>query len=463
MAPQDPWPVQEDGSSTTQEQHHSSTTATNAGTENFIAEAFRDALVRMKAIGQKRERLRTESMAEVRSVENQYWKDSQTRLDKVVSDDPTGSIRRWARTFALAEKQCLDDALAGHTKQDELVAADREFWGVWREQLDFMCDMPPSMPPPSGSKKRKASDSAQAESSSAVKLQSKPFLKLATPAFEAADAQGHSLMSPTMQAPKPSATQQPPPSPFGAPSPISLASSPGPSILPASGVFSTPQLPASNKRRKTAAAEPQAKPSFTPISSPSPFPQTLPAQQQQAAVITTESQADSDFQGVMHLVVGEIYQAYYKDGTHEGWWMCTPLPWDDWGQEIGIDMDFTRADMWRDHPRGQYKTGKGRRKKAILGWKGRFQDGGTKVTQRVFPVLFFDDEPGSPGDLRFLSPQEIYVFPEKAMEALPIEWVAAENIRMLGTNVGQAVSGMNAAQRYRERFLARKAVREQCI
>lgn len=459
-------------------------TLANAPTDHFIAATLRDARRRMKEINKKRQRLQTEISQQPSEqgpcLEGQYWQKSQARLEKVMNDDPSASIRVWGRRFALDEKQFLDDVLAQRSldavheqhasiEQEELMAADREFWGIWRKQLDFLGDLPPQAVADDIAGQPQATNTGSAVTSPAATKKrkisaqpgSRPVLTLATPASEASDAHGHSLSPTTTQTLMSIATQPPrSPGPFGAPSPISLASSPDPTIPP-SGVFSKPQYPASKRRKTTAAAaEPNLKSAFTPINSPLPSPQPLPSQQQQASPATKSNQQDSDFQGVTDLVVGETYQAYYKDANQEGWWMCTPMPWDDWEGEIGIDMDFTRADMWRDIPKQQYKAGKGRRKKAILGWKGQYQDGGNKVTQRIFPVLFFDDEEGAPGNLQFPSLDETYVFPEKAMEALPVEWVAAKNVKVAGGDIRE-VHGAVAARRFRDRFLARKARREE--
>jgi hypothetical protein len=43
---------------------------------------------------------------------------------------------------------------------------------------------------------------------------------------------------------------------------------------------------------------------------------------------------------VLEQRVGEIYQAFYKDAHYQGWWMCAPLPWNDWRREMGINFSF---------------------------------------------------------------------------------------------------------------------------
>jgi hypothetical protein len=200
---------------------------------------------------------------------------------------------------------------------------------------------------------------------------------------------------------------------------------------------------------------------FTPINTTKPSPPALPKQ------TAPESEADG-FRGVADPVVGEIYQAYYKDATQEGWWMGTPLPWDAWDRQIGINFGLDKIDMWRDLPDDQYvvdrvraKVGRRRAKNVITGWKGEYQAGGSKMKERIFPVLLFDDIEGDPGNFQFLrDPERSFTFSQEAQKALPVEWIAAKNLRMTGVDVGSPVGGRDTAQRFRERFLARKALRE---
>jgi len=150
------------------------------------------------------------------------------------------------------------------------------------------------------------------------------------------------------------------------------------------------------------------------------------------------------FRGVVNAAPGKIYQAYYKDGRYDGWWMCTPLPWEAWEEHIGIRFSFEQAGLFSDLP-GCYNTGrvranknkkrargKGSRrmKSVITGWKEGFELGGRQETERVFPVLFFDDTPGEPGNFTFPGPEKVFMFSQKAREALPTEWVAAANLRL---------------------------------
>lgn len=181
-------------------------------------------------------------------------------------------------------------------------------------------------------------------------------------------------------------------------------------------------------------------------------------------LITPQTQ-DGDFVGVTDPVVGEIYKGFYKDANYQGWWMCTPLPWDAWEREIGIKYSFQQADLFKDLP-DCYTTdrvrakAKGRKMKSIItGWKKGFEAGGPRARDRVFPVLFFDDVPGEPGNFKFPdSPEKIFTFNKRALNALPAEWVAAADLRLPGADVGSPVRGRETAVRFRERVRARRAL-----
>jgi hypothetical protein len=124
--------------------------------------------------------------------------------------------------------------------------------------------------------------------------------------------------------------------------------------------------------------------------------------------------------------------------------------------------------MWRDLPEDQYvvdrvraKVGRRRAKNVITGWKGEYQAGGSKMKERIVPVLLFDDVEGEPGNFQFpADPKKPFTFSRNALKALPTEWIAAKNLRMHGVDVGSPVGGRDTAQRFRERILARKALRE---
>lgn len=351
-------------------------------------------------------------------------------------------------------------------------------------------------------KKQSISDKSIAKGKSLPKLMPKPLPqllpKLSTTATEAMNAHNQSLTKAT-QGLKSSAVQPAKnASPLTAPSPVSLVSSPDSSIPASASVRprrnsrkstataspwkpgtpcpqsltpgnalvaigspqEAPEEPLGGaqpaKRHEAAAAEPQHKESFTPINFATPSPH---ATSKHAA---PQSQ-DDGFNGVTNPKVGEIYKAYYEDSNHKGWWMCTLLPWDAWEREIGINYTFKKANLWDGWPEDQYKVGRERvkpgsrrTKMVIKDWKDDFQDGGSKVRQRIFPMFLFDDEEGAPGNLKFPdSPEKPYTFPKAALRALPAEWVAAENLRLRDFDVGP-VGGRETAGRFLDRLRARK-------
>lgn len=197
---------------------------------------------------------------------------------------------------------------------------------------------------------------------------------------------------------------------------------------------------------------------FTPVNAVKPSPSTLPK-------LSTPQNQDADFVGVVNPVVGEIYQGFYKDERSQGWWMCTPLPWEAWEREIGINYSFHQADLFKDLPEC-YTTdrvrakARGRKMKTVItGWKKGFEAGGSKVKERVFPVLFFDDAEGEPGNFKFpADPAKVFSFNKQTLRALPAEWVAAADLRLPGADVGRPVQGRDTAERFRERVQARRAL-----
>ncbi|KAG6368897.1 hypothetical protein INS49_003115 [Diaporthe citri] len=212
------------------------------------------------------------------------------------------------------------------------------------------------------------------------------------------------------------------------------------------------------KAHKALAAGSESKMTPAAVNPVKPTPPTLPK------LITPQNQ-DAGFHGVINPVVGEIYQGFYKDQNYQGWWMCTPLPWEAWEREIGINYSFHQADLFKDLPEC-YTTDrvrakpKGRKMKTVItGWEKGFEAGGPRARERVFPVLFFDDVPGEPGNFKFPdSPEKVFSFSKQTLRALPAEWVAAADLRLPGVDVGRPVQGRDTAERFRERVRARKAL-----
>lgn len=206
--------------------------------------------------------------------------------------------------------------------------------------------------------------------------------------------------------------------------------------------------PNTRSRRKSAAAE--------PVVPYTPSPSKLASSQEQ----------NGTFNVVINPQPGELYQAYYKDPTqnYEGWWMCTVLPWDNWEREVGIRFNMQKANLFQDLP-DCYTTDRvrakprGRATKPVIkGWQKGFEAGGPRVRERVFPVLFFDDTPGEPGNFTFPAADKPFIFSKQALKALPAEWVAAADLRHVGVDVGRPVAGRETAAQFRERVVALREI-----
>lgn len=495
--------------------------------ERFIAALCRNARLHNEEIHKKRKQLRKEIRAiEERSdaLEGRYWQEYQIRLAHIAEANSRWSTRKWASAFGANEKE-IADALAkrqdkfreeARLKREDLATLDAEFWGAWRKHVDFMRGLTP-LPLSSGSTPTAALPGVspqytdnQAGSKGKSTIQSintqkqnlsgkssaasQSLSKMPTTATKAA-SQG--LMSDAVQPAQLA-------SPFAAPTPLSYASSPDPNAFTAinkqghrlrsSTAAASPAPAEENNNQKTLAMPLTPKSAFAAIqgqgeSAQEPADNVQSAKQHEAAaagsqsneasaaaepakasplslpkLITPQNQ-DGDFVGVTDPVVGEIYKGFYKDANYQGWWMCTPLPWDAWEREIGIKYSFQQADLFKDLP-DCYTTdrvrarGRGRKMKSIItGWKKGFEAGGPRARERVFPVLFFDDVPGEPGNFKFPdSPEKIFTFNKRALNALPAEWVAAADLRLPGADVDSPVRGRETAERFRERVRARRAL-----
>lgn len=333
-------------------------------------------------------------------------------------------------------------------------------------------------------------------------------LKKSTTAMKAVNAQRHSLGSPASRALKAAAMARAQgTSPSAATTPSPHMSSPDPSISATSSVqrrrprsssaaasprersegsSSAPASRSLSPKSAITSVESQGEPSREPADSLSAQPakpqntaaaETQPLEtpaagdpaepfQSSDLELTTPQGQDGDFAGVTDPVVGEIYQGFYKDAKYQGWWMCTPLPWDSWEREIGIKYSTQQANLFKDLP-DCYTTdrvrakARGRKMKSVItGWKKGFEADGPRARERVFPVLFFDDVPGEPGNFKFPdSPAKTFAFNKRALSALPAEWVAAADLRMPGADVGRPVRGRETAERFRERVQGWRALR----
>lgn len=470
----------------------------------------RNARLQNEELYKKRERLRKE-VREIQKkfydLEGEYWHKYHKRLADISTAHSNGPASNWISAFGENEKQVLDTLVKdqdklrekARLKQEELANVDREFWDAWRKHVDFMRGLT-SVPPSSGStpaappqpadnqassplssihNKDETSQGGSTTPSSAVGVflqepavgesaQSASASVDRTPPFELRPRKNPRFARKPGRRTRGSAAGEE----QGADS-KTRSGAPSPKSLTPKGAFSgsenqgeSSQEPADDSQparaHKAAAAASRSVRTSAAVKPAKPSPLALPK------LITPHNQGDG-FIGVTDPVVGEIYQGFYKDDECSGWWFCTLLPWDAWERDIGIRSSLHEANMFTDLPecytteqvRASAKSRK--MKNVIKGWKKGFEDGGSRVRERVFPVLFFDDNPGAPGNFNFpKSPEKVFNFSKKALNGLPAEWVAAADLRLPGAVVdGDPAGGRDTAGRFRDRFQARRDLLDQ--
>ncbi|KUI66334.1 hypothetical protein VM1G_02017 [Cytospora mali] len=147
------------------------------------------------------------------------------------------------------------------------------------------------------------------------------------------------------------------------------------------------------------------------------------------------------FLGVAEPVAGELYQAYW--GADDTWYLVTVLPLGGF-QEIGIAGHLQDLDLRFNIP-SCYEVE--RDSFHIIGWKDGFIDGGSCVTERKFPCLFFSEDFKIPltGELG-LPGGRLYA------------WLSAQDLRQIdyrqpGAHNAKS-SGCIAAENFRKRVAA---------
>lgn len=171
---------------------------------------------------------------------------------------------------------------------------------------------------------------------------------------------------------------------------------------------------------------------------------------------------NTSFQGVIDPKVGQIYKAYYKHEDHEGWWMCAVLPTlpahesEAWARDVGITFTSPNLDLWHDAPKcydltisAKHKAGKWTKKHHVItGWHHDYRDDQPLVTERLFPVLFFEDRKGIQGRFEVPMPPKKFNFKPNAWD-----WVEAKNLRPVDAEVGP-VYGTILADKFVKRLEA---------
>ena len=60
-------------------------------------------------------------------------------------------------------------------------------------------------------------------------------------------------------------------------------------------------------------------------------------------------------------------------------------------------------------------------KPIVIGWKEGFKEASLRAKDRLFPMLFFDNQPSEPGNFIFPLPKKSFIFSKQTLKALPTE------------------------------------------
>ncbi|ROW04871.1 hypothetical protein VMCG_04767 [Cytospora schulzeri] len=400
--------------------------------ESYVTATCKNARLEINALASKRKNLRiniTALQEKLKQTEDDYWSQYHVRLN---GTDVSTSTNLWVSNFATKEgvvakrtKQRLDEFRRQvQGLEVQLQKADDEFWGKWQDIITKLANIPQLNPTP-----------PEAHQPVCV----------------------HTTTAPSKAEDETAPPSQPQTTPM---LPIYAAASPlaPPVFFPHGPPLETPTTNQSGAQQIE-----------TPIvvTEPSQLFETaqsrvLPQVSDITEMIETHHDATATspvFQGVTNPKVGHVYKAYYKHESHEGWWMCTVLPTlpahksEAWAREVGISFPSASLDLWHDAPKcyssmiqTKRKTGKSTKRHHVLtGWESGYEDGKPLVTQRAFPVLFFEDRKGVQGHFDVPMPPKKFNFKPHAWD-----WVEAKNLRPVDTDVGPVYGEMSA-----DRFVKR--------
>lgn len=453
--------------------------------EGSVTATCRNARMEINELAMTRKNLcdRIRALREIlKKTEDDYWSQYHLRLNGTNTSTAT---KVWVANFATKEgvvakqtKQKLDE-FRGQLQVLEVQRqkADDEFWGKWQDVITKLATIP------------------------------KPS-QTAPEAFQpsaAIDAPGSKHKEDLAPLPQPRLT-------IGPPTHTPVAASPlaPPAFFPDGPPLATPttiEADLRNSDTKFVVPEPSQQVSGTTLETTAPIPgcpqiddsivptdaqhetsvdapaflgvpsQAIPqvddriASTEDDSVTLTEAYhettaEDTTFLGVTQPEVGQIYKAYYKHEDQEGWWACTVLPTlpthesEAWADQVGISFPSASLDLWHDAPEcyvttieTKRKNGKSTKKHHVItGWKPGYEDGGPLVTQRAFPVLFFEDRKGVQGHFNVPMPPRKFNFKPQSWD-----WVEAKNLRLLETWVGPVYGGISA-----NNFKTRKAALGPC-
>ncbi|KAI1139201.1 hypothetical protein F5Y05DRAFT_381115 [Hypoxylon sp. FL0543] len=150
---------------------------------------------------------------------------------------------------------------------------------------------------------------------------------------------------------------------------------------------------------------------------------------------SSKKSAKPIFEGITSPNVGCIYKVVKRSGQKAGY-AAVIVPTGDFG-EIAISRSIRNTGLLKSVP-ACYRYNK--EAQEILGWKDDYDDGGSKVTRREFPVMYFD--------------QGLYIplVGEFAPYNAKFEWVAASDLRPYKVTPAFSAAGQKEAQRFTERL-----------
>lgn len=176
-----------------------------------------------------------------------------------------------------------------------------------------------------------------------------------------------------------------------------------------------------------------------------------------SSIHASPQQTPSDpsyFSGITNPVPGQLYYCYYEhpSKSERGWYAGLILPWDGdtWATSLKFDLSMSRMDLAPDFPAcyiPEFTPEAMNTIRAIKGWAPGFEDGGPRVQERTFLVLFFDDRKNRPGNFKIPKRAGGMVkLPDSGN--LPVDWVEAKNLRPWGAEMGTSVRGKAVAGKF---------------
>ncbi|KAF3764126.1 hypothetical protein M406DRAFT_107394 [Cryphonectria parasitica EP155] len=367
---------------------------------------LKDTHKELKKIDLQRESLKDEIANlydAISRAQSTYWINQSKAFETFVAEGGVNNFEQWRSKFArqesaeakkVAENQAeLRSQIAHH--HNSIAQLDGEYWAKWHACMHYIAEVPAKKPSPQH--------------------------------LEPAEVPGLSVSQHQSSTVVATAASSPPRS-----GPSRIATSPG-----------APPIPYQSQHHSKTISETQEQPD------------------QQYS-----SRASRAFSGVMDVTPGQVYQAYYQhpSSVERGWYMALALPFqgDAWAKDINLDFAMDMMDLQDGFPdcyvpqvEKIYHTGANgivtttEAISSLKGWAPGYEDGGPRVKERRFLFLFFDDR--KPAKLRIpAKPGQKMTFTKSALSNMPIDWVAASDLRPADIKVEGSVRGRKTAEKFKK-------------